>query len=135
MPILSFGPFRLDPRTLELCRDGRRIPIRPQPCRVLVVLASRPGELVTRDQLRAAVWPSGVFVSFDLGLNSCLKQIRAALGESAESPRFVETLTGRGYRFVGEVSTEFPLNHQARGTVVRFSDGGLLTGHEQEETG
>jgi DNA-binding winged helix-turn-helix (wHTH) protein len=125
MPILAFGPFRLDPRTLELCRDGRRIRIRPQPCRVLVELASRPGELVTREELRAAVWPSGVFVHFDLGLNSCLKQIRAALGESADSPRFVETLSGRGYRFIGEVAAEFSVNQPARGTAVRLSDDGL----------
>ena len=67
-----------------------------------------------------------MFVHFDLGLNSCLKQIRAALGESAESLRFIETLSGRGYRLNGEVSARH---------VVRLSDGGLLMGHTQEETG
>jgi DNA-binding winged helix-turn-helix (wHTH) protein len=106
MPVLAFGPFRLDTCALELRRDGRLIRIRPQPCRVLAVLAWHPGELVTREQLHAALWPAGVFVTFDLGLNSCIKQIRAALGESAESPRFIETLPRRGYRFTGEVTRE-----------------------------
>ena len=106
MPILGFGTFRLDTRALELRRDGRRMRIRPQPCRVLAMLASRPGVLVTREQLRAQLWPDGVFVHFDVGLNSCLKQIRAALGDSAASPRFVETLTRRGYRFVADVIVE-----------------------------
>lgn len=106
MPVLAFGPFRLDPCALELRRDGLRVRIRPQPCRLLVVLASRPGELVTRERLRAAAWQDGVYVGFDDGLNSCLKQIRAALGESADSPRFIETLPRRGYRFAGEVTVE-----------------------------
>jgi DNA-binding winged helix-turn-helix (wHTH) protein len=116
MATLTFGPFRLDPHALELRRDGRRIRIRPQPCRVLALLASRPGELVTRQELRAALWPDGVFVRFDLGLNSCLKQIRAALGESADAPRYVETLSRRGYRFTGDVIAEEPGGHW----MVRF---------------
>jgi DNA-binding winged helix-turn-helix (wHTH) protein len=98
MPILAFGEFRLDTHALELRRDGRKVRIRPQPCRLLVLLASRPGQLITREELRAELWPDGVFVHFDLGLNSCLKQIRAALGESAGAPRYVETLSRRGYR-------------------------------------
>jgi len=106
MTILTFGPYRLDTRTLELRRDGRRISLRPQPCRLLALLASRPGELVTRDELRVALWPEGVHVRFDVGLNSCLKQIRSALGESVDSPRLIETLTRRGYRFIGEMRRE-----------------------------
>ena len=106
MPVLAFGPFRLDPSALELRRDGRPVRIRPQPCRLLVALASRPGELVTRERLRAAAWQDGVYVAFDDGLNSCLKQIRAALGESAGAPRFIETLPRRGYRFAGAVTVE-----------------------------
>src|SRR5688572_16266923 len=104
MPILAFGTFRLDTHALELSRDGRKVRIRPQPCRLLVLLASRPGQLITREELQAALWP-GVFVRFDLGLNSCLKQIRAALGESAAAPRYVETLSRRGYRFIAEVDS------------------------------
>lgn len=70
------------------------------------MLALRAGELVTREELKAAVWSDGVHVRFDVGLNSCLKQIRAALGESFDAPRFVETLRCRGYRFIGEVRFE-----------------------------
>jgi DNA-binding winged helix-turn-helix (wHTH) protein len=106
MTILTFGPYRLDTRSLELRRDGRRIRLRPQPCRVLALLAARAGELVTREELKAALWPDGVHVRFDVGLNSCLKQIRSALGESVGSPHLIETLTRRGYRFIGEVRRE-----------------------------
>ena len=105
MTILTFGPFRLDPRTLELSRDGHPVAIRPQPCRLLALLASRPGELMTRAELTSAMWP-GVHVRFDLGLNSCLKQIRAALGDDADQPRWIETLARRGYRFIGAVRRE-----------------------------
>jgi DNA-binding winged helix-turn-helix (wHTH) protein len=100
MTILVFGPHRLDTRSLELRRDGRKLRLRPQPCRVLAVLASCAGELVTREELRAAVWPDRVHVRFDLGLNSCLKQIRSAL---EDSPQYIETLRCRGYRFIAEV--------------------------------
>lgn len=106
MTILAFGPYRLDTRSLELRRDGRRIRLRPQPCRVLALLAARAGELVTREELKAALWPEGVHVRFDVGLNSCLKQIRSALGESVGSPQLIETLTRRGYRFIGDVRRE-----------------------------
>lgn len=106
MAILAFGSHQLDTRTLELRHNGRKVRLRPQPCRVLAMLALRAGELVTREELKAAVWSDGVHVRFDVGLNSCLKQIRAALGESFDAPRFVETLRCRGYRFIGEVRFE-----------------------------
>lgn len=106
MTMLTFGPYRLDTRSLELRRDGRRIRLRPQPCRVLALLATRAGELVTREELKTALWPEGVHVRFDVGLNSCLKQIRSALGESVDSPQLIETLTRRGYRFIGDVRRE-----------------------------
>ncbi len=102
MSRLTFGPFRLDNRTLELWRDGRPVQIRPQPCRLLALLVSRAGGLVTREEITATLWP-GVHVRFDLGLNSCLKQIRAALGDDADRPRWIETLPRRGYRFMGTV--------------------------------
>ena len=102
MSMLTFGPFRLDNRTLELWRDGRPVQIRPQPCRLLALLVSRAGGLVTRQEITATLWP-GVHVRFDLGLNSCLKQIRAALGDDADRPRWIETLSRRGYRFMGTV--------------------------------
>jgi DNA-binding winged helix-turn-helix (wHTH) protein len=119
MPVLVFGRFRLDTRALELRRDGRRVRLRPQPCRVLVALTTHPGELVTRDELRAALWPD-VFVRFDLGLNSCLKQVRAALGDSASAPRYVETLCRRGYRFTADVEVEQPARDRRRRWVAEI---------------
>lgn len=106
MAIARFGPYRLDTRSLELRKEGQRVRLRPQPCRLLVILVSQPDRLVTREELRRAMWPDDVYVRFDLGLNSCLKQIRRALGESADAPAYIETLTRRGYRFVGKVAYE-----------------------------
>jgi DNA-binding winged helix-turn-helix (wHTH) protein len=127
MAKVAFGPFHLDTRSLELWKDGRKQRLRPQPCRVLAVILSRPGRLVTRDEIRLAVWPSDVFVRFDLGLNSCLKQIRRALGDTARSPTYLETLNGRGYRFIGDavVTPEEAGASQRRLTILPFAhDGG-----------
>lgn len=123
MARVVFGPFRLDTRCLELWKDGRKLRLRPQPCRVLAVMVTRPGQLVTRDEIRRAVWPSDVFVRFDLGLNSCLKQIRRALGDTARSPIYLETLNGRGYRFTGdvEVTPDQGVPSQHRLTIVPFT--------------
>ncbi len=101
----TFDDFVFDPRTLELTRGGTPCRLQPQPARVLGLLVSRPGELVSRDELRAAIWGDETFVDFDRSLNFCIRQIRAALGDDAEAPRYVETLRGRGYRFVGAPST------------------------------
>lgn len=106
MAIVRFGPYQLDTRSVELRKDGQCLRLRPQPCRLLAVLVSQPGRLVTREELRRALWPDDVYVRFDLGLNSCLKQIRRALGESADAPAYIETLTRRGYRFIGDVEYE-----------------------------
>lgn len=129
MSTIAFGPFQLDLHTLELTRQGRRIALRPQPCRVLALLAGRSGQLVTRQEIRKAVWPAGIYVRFDLGLNSCLKQIRRALGETAHAPRYLETLTGRGYRFVGDVQwlTERPSRPRLRVTLLPFTSTGEAT--------
>lgn len=126
MARVVFGPFRLDTRCLELWKDGRKLRLRPQPCRVLAVIVTRPGQLVTRDEIRRAVWPSDVFVRFDLGLNSCLKQIRRALGDTARSPIYLETLNGRGYRFTGEVEVtpDQGVPSQHRLTIVPFGYAG-----------
>ena len=129
MAKVSFGPFQLDTRCLELWKDGRKLRLRPQPCRVLAVIVSRPGHLVTRDEIRLAVWPSDVFVRFDLGLNSCLKQIRRALGDTARSPIFLETLNGRGYRFMGDalVTPEETGAAPRRLTILPFTHEGGAT--------
>lgn len=99
MTRLSFDRFDFDPRTLELRADGAVVPLQQQPAKVLALLLARRGELVTRDELRAAVWGDDTYVDFNRSLNFCISQIRGALGDDADEPRFVETLRGRGYRF------------------------------------
>jgi DNA-binding winged helix-turn-helix (wHTH) protein/TolB-like protein len=101
----SFGLFDFDPATGDLRREGRPVRLQPQPAKVLVVLVERAGETVSRDELRQIVWPEGTFVDFERGLNFCIAQIRSALGDSADSPRFIETIPRRGYRFVAPVRT------------------------------
>jgi DNA-binding winged helix-turn-helix (wHTH) protein len=101
--IARFGVFDLDPRTGELHKRGLRVHLQEQPFQVLAALIARAGDLVTREELRQRLWSGAVFVDFDLGLNKAVAKIRAALGDSAESPRFVETLERRGYRFIAHV--------------------------------
>lgn len=103
---IRFGMFEFDPATAELWRDGVPVKLQPQPARVLAILAGRPGEIISRDELRQQVWTNGTFVDFERGLNFCVAQIRSALGDSADSPRFVETLPRRGYRFIAPVHAE-----------------------------
>jgi len=103
---LRFGSFELDLRSGEMRRAGVLMRLQPQPFKVLALLACRPGELVTREEIQKEVWPAGTFVDFEQSLNFCIRQIRSALGDSALSPRFVETLPRRGYRFnFGPVET------------------------------
>jgi DNA-binding winged helix-turn-helix (wHTH) protein len=98
--MIRFGPFTLDAQSGELRRDGELVPLAPQPFRLLLALASRPGELVTREELRQQVWDDGTFVDFERGLNFCVLQARTALGDDAKQPAYIETLPKRGYRFV-----------------------------------
>jgi DNA-binding winged helix-turn-helix (wHTH) protein len=100
---LVFEAFTLDASTLELRRDGEPVPLAPQPARLLHALASRPGTLLTRDELRRIVWGDDTFVDFERGLNFCILQVRTALGDDARNPLFIETLPKRGYRFIAEV--------------------------------
>lgn len=101
--ILRFGVFELDPRTGELRRSGALVKLQQQPFKVLALLVGRPGELVTREELRREIWGGDTYVDFDQGLNFCIKQIRTALGDQADTPRYVETLPRRGYRFIAPV--------------------------------
>ena len=102
--IIRFGVFEADPATGELRKSGRKIKIQEQPFQVLLMLLDHPGEMVSRDDLQKKLWPSDTFVNFDTGLNRCIKKIREALDDSAETPRFVETLPKRGYRFIAPVA-------------------------------
>jgi TolB-like protein/DNA-binding winged helix-turn-helix (wHTH) protein/tetratricopeptide (TPR) repeat protein len=102
---VRFGVFEADLRSGELYKRGRRIKLHQQPFQVLCLLLERPGEVVTRDELRRKLWASDTFVNFDIGLNSAVRKLRGALDDSAESPRYVETLPRRGYRFIAPVVT------------------------------
>jgi TolB-like protein/DNA-binding winged helix-turn-helix (wHTH) protein/Flp pilus assembly protein TadD len=100
---LRFGVFELDLQTGQLRKHGLRIRLQEQPFQVLAMLLSHQGEVVTREELQKNLWPSDTFVDFDHGLNKAINKIREALGDSAASPRFVETVSRRGYRFVADV--------------------------------
>jgi len=100
---LRFAKFFLDLRTRELCNDDQKISLQEQPFQILVALLERPGELVTREELRARLWPSDTFVDFDQSLNKAVNRLREALTDAAEHPRFIETLPRRGYRWIAPV--------------------------------
>ena len=101
---VRFGVFELDRHTGELRKAGARINLPEQPFQVLEALLDRPGDLVTREELRQRLWPAETFVDFDQGLNAAVRRLRDALGDSADTPRFVETLPRRGYRFIAPVT-------------------------------
>src|SRR5438034_11358664 len=88
---LRFGVFEADPRIGELTKHGKRLPLQEQPFQLLAMLLERPGELVSREELRAKIWPETI-VDFDQGLNKAISKIREALGDAAENPRFIETV-------------------------------------------
>jgi DNA-binding winged helix-turn-helix (wHTH) protein len=104
--ILRFGAFEVNLRSGELRKQGVRIKLQEQPFQVLANLLQRPGDVVTREELRSAIWKSDTFVDFDNGLNTSINKLREALGDSADSPRFVETLPRRGYRFIAPVTVD-----------------------------
>src|SRR6266481_3931903 len=99
-----FGGFEVDLRSGELHKQGIKIKLHDQPFQVLAALLEHPGELVTREHLHQKLWPADTFVDFDVGLNSAIKRLRDALGDSAEEPRYIETLPRRGYRFIAPLA-------------------------------
>jgi TolB-like protein/DNA-binding winged helix-turn-helix (wHTH) protein/Flp pilus assembly protein TadD len=101
---IRFGPFEFQPDTGELRKHGLRVKLRGQPIELLTMLLQRPGEPVTREELQRLLWPADTYVDFEHSLNAAMKRLRAALGDSADDPRFIETLAGRGYRFIAPVS-------------------------------
>jgi len=103
--IVSFGPYRVDLRSGELYKGSVRIVLQGQTFRLLEGLLERPGEVLGRDELRARLWPSDTYVDFEHSINAAVRRLRRALGDSADAPRYIETLHRRGYRFVGAVPT------------------------------
>jgi TolB-like protein/DNA-binding winged helix-turn-helix (wHTH) protein/Tfp pilus assembly protein PilF len=106
--LVRFGPFEVDFHAGELLKNGRRIRLQDQPLQVLAMLLEKPGEVVTREELRQRLWPADTFVDFDHGLNNAINRLREALNDSADARRFIETLPRRGYRFIAELSSVTP---------------------------
>lgn len=131
---IRFGGFELDLRSRELRRGASRVRLQDQPFEILQMMLERPGLVVTRDELRDRLWPAGTFVDFEHSLNAAVKRLRAALGDDADNPRFVETLPRRGYRFIGDLG-DAPAVASAGGTqrvrlaVLPFTD---LSGDDGE---
>lgn len=117
---IQFGPFEADLEAGELFRQGRRVALQQQPFAVLRILASRPGEVVTREELRKALWPGDTFVDFEAGLNAAIKRVRRALDDDADNPRFISTLPRRGYSFIAPVARP----EESAPIAPRPADGG-----------
>lgn len=122
--IVRFGTFQLDPKARELHKAGVKVRLQDQPFRVLALLVNRAGQVVTREELRQEIWPTDVYVAFDQGLNNAIRKVRDALGDSADNPRFVETIAKQGYRFLAPVNvvqtqpSEQPLRQGLRSSRV-----------------
>jgi len=114
--IIRFASFELDEDAGELRREGMKIRLQDQPFQILTILLDNPGKIVPRDELREKIWPSNTFVDFDHGINNAIKRLREALGDTAETPRFIETIPRRGYRFVGAIQTA-QVSSQANGSI------------------
>jgi TolB-like protein/DNA-binding winged helix-turn-helix (wHTH) protein/Flp pilus assembly protein TadD len=111
---ICFGVFEADLASGELRKNGLRIKLQEQPFRILALLLQRCGELVTREEFRSELWPTDTFVDFDVGLNVAIKKLRDALGDSADNPRFIETIPRRGYRFIAHVREMEPAAEESR---------------------
>jgi eukaryotic-like serine/threonine-protein kinase len=127
--LVRFGPFELDVRTGELKKNGIRIRVPEQSFQVLVTLLEHPGDVVTRDELHRRLWPNGTVVEFEHGVNAAVKRLRAALADSADSPRYIETLPRRGYRFIYPLPASEPQSPSAEHTPGAQDDGADLVSH------
>ena len=101
--MVRFGSFELDEEAGQLRRDGTALRLQPQPFRLLVLLVSRPGELISREEIRQQLWGADTYVDFDQGVNFCIKQVRSVLHDDADRPLYVETVPRRGYRFIAPI--------------------------------
>jgi DNA-binding winged helix-turn-helix (wHTH) protein len=119
-----FGAFEADAGTKELRKQGVRIKLNAQPFQVLLLLMDRPGQLLTREEISRELWPDGTFVDYEHGVNSAVNRIREALGDTANNPRFVETLARRGYRFVAPVER-----------IIRSDDSPTTAANDNPSTG
>ena len=106
--LIRFGPFALDPTSRELRKRGSLVKLQPQQFAVLLLLTERAGQIVSREEIHQHIWGNDTFVDFERGINFSINQIRAALGDDAEKPRYVETIPRRGYRFIALVESDEP---------------------------
>lgn len=127
--IARFGVFEADLGARELRKQGHKIRLQDQPFAVLAILLERPGVVISREEIRQKLWPADTFVDFDHSLNTAVNKIRETLGDSAGSPRFVETVARRGYRFVCEVSWEVSPTPQAVAIQSNIPAQELPTAH------
>ena len=125
LPLIRFGAFEMDLNAAELRRAGVLIKLQPQPFKVLAVLADRSGEVVTREDIERQIWGKETHVDFDLSLNYCIKQIRSALKDDADTPQFIETLPRRGYRFIASVERRERSSRKARAMLAVLPFGKL----------
>src|SRR6202050_2531016 len=103
---LAFGPFEVNAPAGELRRGGIRVRLSGQPMQMLLLLLAHPGDVVPRERFREEIWSEGTFVDFERGLNAAMNKLRRALGDSADNPRYIETVPGRGYRFIGAIGRQ-----------------------------
>src|SRR5215472_7585143 len=106
--LIRFGDLDFDTVAGELYRQGIRLRLQEHPLQILQMLIRRPGQIVAREELRQQIWPADTFVDFDHGINNAIKRLREALGDTADTPRYIETLPKRGYRFIGTIELETP---------------------------
>jgi DNA-binding winged helix-turn-helix (wHTH) protein len=135
--IFRFGVFEVDAASGELRKSGVRLRLQDQPFQVLVMLSDRAGDIVTREELRQKLWPADTFVDFDHSLNTIINKLREVLGDSASSPRFIETLAKRGYRFLPAVETvtsgkidSYVSGSEAKDPIAKAPTSSLLTRSE-----
>src|SRR5579862_7163367 len=112
--VVRFGVFEADLRAGELRRNGVRVRLQDLPFRALTLLLSRPGEVITREEFRQALWPSDVFVDFEQGISSAVMRLRDALRDSADNPIFIETIERRGYRWIGPIHPPEPAKQESQ---------------------
>src|ERR1700682_2756398 len=123
---VRFGVFEVDVQSAELHKQGTKVKLQEQPFQILQTLLEHPGEVVTREELQKRIWPADTFVDFEQGLYNAIKKLREALGDSAENPRFIETLPRRGYRFLASVTV--PSQSQVKpNEPVRPGGGAVAT--------
>ncbi len=124
--IFQFGAFELDKHSGELRKQGVRIKVQEQPFQIVVLLLEHPGEIVDREQIRARLWPDNTFVDFDNAISSAVRKLREALNDNADTPRFIETVARRGYRFIGSMAVAPPTAKPRHITATALAAGALL---------